>query len=504
MADPRPGVVTLLFAEIEGGTRLWETQPVAMQAGHARYIAVLQAAIAAHRGDLFKTAGDVVYAAFPTAPAGLAAALAAQRALQATAWDPQALLQVRIALHTGAVEQRAGDYFGPPLNRVARILAAGHGGQVLLSRATADLVRADLPPGVRLRHLGEQRLKDLIRPEHLFQLVAAGLPATFPPLRSLEAFAHNLPIQLTSFIGRDREMVDVARRLVSNRLLTLVGTGGTGKTRLSLQVAAELLDLFPDGVWLVELAPLTDAALLPYTVAAVLSVREEPGQPLPTTLTHALRAKDLLLVLDNCEHLLAACAALARSLLESCPTLRILASSREPLGVGGETLFRVPSLGVPPDLADPAILAQSEAVRLFVDRATAVQSTFRLTAANAPAVVQICRRLDGIPLALELAAARVKVLTVDQIAARLDDRFRLLTGGSRTALPRQQTLRALVDWSWDLLTAPEQALLRRLAVFAGGWTEAAAAAVGRDEPVGSRQYAVGSEDEVVSRQSSVV
>jgi predicted ATPase len=333
--------------------------------------------------------------------------------------------------------------------------------------------------GAALRDLGAHRLKDLQAPERVFQLVHPALPAAFPPLRSLDALPNNLPRQLTSFVGRERELAQVRRLLAAAPLLTLTGVGGCGKTRLALQAAADALEAYPDGVWLVELAPLADPALVPQAVAAALGVREEPGRPLAATLTDALTPKRLLLVLDNCEHVLEACARLADALLRACPRLRVLATSREALGIGGETAWRVPSLTLPDAEHPPPIgaLLQAEAVRLFIDRALAVRPTFRVTDANAPAVAQICRRLDGIPLAIELAAARVRVLPPGQLLARLEDRFRLLTGGGRTALERHRTLRAAVDWSYDLLTAQEKTLFNRLAVFAGGWTLEAAEAV---------------------------
>jgi predicted ATPase len=326
-------------------------------------------------------------------------------------------------------------------------------------------------------------LKDLSRPEHIFQLTIPGLPADFPPLRALDVTAHNLPVQLTSFVGRESELQEARRLLAATRLLTLTGPGGTGKTRLSLQVAAEVLDQFPDGAWLVELAPLADPVLVPAALAAVWNVHEQPGRPLTEALVDYLRARSLLLILDNCEHVIDACARLVTRLLNACPRLKVLPSSREALGVAGETAYRVPSLAVPDDqCASPQSLLRFDAARLFVERAQAAQPRFAPTADNLRVIIQICQRLDGIPLAIELAAARTRMLSVAQIAARLDDRFRLLTGGSRTALPRQQTLRALIDWSYDLLPEPEQAALRQLSVFAGGWTlEAAEAVLGKDE-----------------------
>ena len=485
---PLPGgTVTFLFTDIEGSTRRWEHSPAAMRAAVDRHFALLRAAIAAHGGHIFRTEGDGLCAAFATAPPALAAALAAQVALHTKPWPAGDALRVRMALHTGAAEVQDGDYVGACLNRMGRLHKLGHGCQTLLSRTTCDLVREALPAGAGLRDLGEHRLRDLAEPEQVFQLLHPELPADFPPLKSVDVPRHNLPVQLTSFVGRERELADVQQVVSSVRLLTLTGAGGVGKTRLALQVAAALVDQFPDGVWLVDLAPLADPGLVAQTVASVLRVREEPGRPLEATLADTLRPRQLLLLLDNCEHLVAACGQLADALLRVCPEVRLLATSREALGIAGETTWRVPPLALPPPECRPPAghLAGFEAVRLFLDRARAVRPDFGLTDENAAAVAQVCRRLDGIPLALELAAARVPVLTPEQIAARLDDCFRLLTGGSRTVLPRQQTLRALVDWSYDLLSEWEQALFRRLAAFAGGWTLEAAEAVCAGEIIAS-------------------
>ena len=484
MSQTPTGTITFLFSDIEGSSRKWEQQPEAMRVALAQHDRMLRQVFEAQGGYIFKTAGDAFYVAFDTAQDAFTAALEAQRALQAASWDGVGELKVRMAVHTGAAEHRDGDYFGPALNRVSRILSAAHGGQVLLSLATEELVRDFLPTGVQLRHLGEHRLRDLARAEHLFQLVANDVPSQFPALRSLESVPNNLPVQLTSFVGREREMAEVKRLLGSTHLLTLTGTGGTGKTRLSLQVAADLLEQFPDGVWFVEFAIVTDGALVVETVAAALELRQEPGRALIATLTSFLRSKQLLLVLDNCEHVVAACAQLAETILRACPKLRILASSREPLGIAGETAWPLPPLSLPnhwreltggPDAIER--LSEYEAVRLFIDRATMARPAFQLSNDNIATVAQICWRLDGIPLAIELAAARIRVLTLQQIVERLDDRFHLLTTGSRTAVPRQQTLRALIDWSYDLLTEPERQLLRRLAVFARGRTLEAIEAV---------------------------
>jgi predicted ATPase len=394
-----------------------------------------------------------------------------------------------MALHTGEVDLQGAHYFGAPLYRCARLMATAHGGQTVLSEAAAALVRGALPAGAGLRDLGEHRLKDLSGPERVAQLTHPALPAAFPPLRTLDARPHNLPLQLTSFVGRERELGEVAGLLTAGRLVTLTGAGGCGKTRLALQAAAEAIDRYPDGVWFVDLAPLAEAGLLPDTALAALGTAPLPGLGAEARLVEFLRPRRVLLVLDNCEHLLDACARLADALLRGCPGVWVLATSRELLGVGGETAWRVPSLDLPAAEEwqggpGPAAVEASGAGRLFLDRARAAQPGFALTAANAPAVAEVCRRLDGIPLAIELAAARVRVLTPEQLATRLGDRFRLLTGGGRTALRRQQTLRATVDWSHDLLAEPERALFRRLAVFPGGATGGfpleAAEAVGAD------------------------
>jgi predicted ATPase/class 3 adenylate cyclase len=465
------GTVTFLFTDLEGSTKLWEQYPEQMKAALARHDEILRKAIESHGGYVIKTTGDGFHAAFQTGLSGVAAALSAQQELFASSWDdikPQAL-RIRVGLHTGEAEERAGDYYGPSLNRAARLMSVAHGGQTLLSTTTADLVRDQLPGEASLRDLGEHRLKDLVRSEHVFQLNHSTLPSDFPPLKSIDAFPNNLPVQLTTFIGRERELEEAKKRLASARLLTLIGPGGTGKTRLSLQLGAELLPSFTDGVWVAELAPLTDPMLVVQGVASIFGVREQLGMSIQELLIDFLRAKDLVLIVDNCEHLVEACAQLAEQLLHVCPKLKIVASSREALGIPGETVFRVPSLSLPSGSdVSRATLAQSESVQLFVERASAANPRFALSDHNAAAIAQICRRLDGIPLALELAAARVTVFSAEQVASRLDDRFRLLTGGSRTALPRQQTLRALIDWSYDLLSDPERSLFRRFSVFAGG------------------------------------
>jgi predicted ATPase/class 3 adenylate cyclase len=477
--DLPSGTVTFLFTDIEGSTFWWEAHPEWMRDAFVRQETILRALAKKHGGYVYKMIGDAFQIAFETAQAALQATIEAQRLLHTEPWGEFGPLRIRMALHTGVTEERGDDYVGPVLNRLGRLLSVSHGGQILVSQATYDLVYESLPAGVDLQDLGAHRLKDLIRAEHIYQVTAPGLSSRFPPLKTLDEFQHNLPLQLTSFVGREKEILEAKRLLLGDRFVTLTGPGGTGKTRLALQVAAELLELFPDGVWLVEFASLSDPTLVAQTVAAALGVRESAGRPIINLLTDYLRTRELLLILDNCEHLLSASAQLVSTLLQTCPNICILATSREALNIAGELSFRVPSLSIPDARRLPALsaLSQYEAMRLFVERAEIVQPGFELTDTNARAVAQICHRLDGIPLAIELSVARVKMMPVEQVAARLDDRFRLLTGGSRTAMPRHQTLRALIDWSYDLLSEPERMLFRRLSVFAGGWTLEAAEAI---------------------------
>ncbi|MGH3901975.1 MAG: ATP-binding protein [Pseudonocardiaceae bacterium] len=469
------GTVTFMLTDIEGSTRLWESAAEAMSAAVTRHYELLDAAIALHSGvrPLEQGEGDSVVGAFARASDAVAAALDVQRAFDSEAWSEGVSLRLRIALHTGEAQLRdEGNYFGPVVNRCARLRAIAHGGQVVVSRTTRDLVLDQLPDNAQFTDLGVQRLRDLGRPEHVFGLVHPDLPDKFPPLRSLDTVPNNLPGELTSFVGRRAELARIGDSLERARLLTLTGSGGCGKTRLALQTAADTMDRHPDGVWWVELARLEDATLVPAAVIGALGLREVPGRTLLDTLIEHLRARRTLVVLDNCEHLLAACAELADALLRTCASLTILATSRAPLGVPGEITWRVPSMSLPAEPRRKLIEAMrlSDAVSLFIDRATQVHPNFAITAANAPAVAQICHDLDGIPLAIELAAARVRVLAPAQIARALSDRFRLLTGGARTVMPRHQTLAASIDWSHDLLDDGERAVLRRLSVFAGGWT----------------------------------
>jgi predicted ATPase/class 3 adenylate cyclase len=490
MTDLPSGTVAFLFTDIEGSTRAWEYHPEAMRPALERQDALLRRSVHAHRGHVFKTIGDAYCAAFHTPAEALAAALTSQQELLVDPPGEEGPLRVRMALNVGAAELHNGDYLGPALNRVARLLGVGHGGQVLVSQAVYDLVRDALPEGAELRDLGEHSLKDLQQRMRVYQLLHPSLPADFPPLLSLDVLPNNLPPQLTTFVGREREMAEIKRLLAGTRLLTLTGAAGSGKTRLALQAAAERLEDYPDGVWLVELATLAEASLVPQAVASALTLREQSGRPLTDSLVDFLKPRKVLLVLDNCEHLLEACGQLAALLLRACPGVKLLATSREPLNITGEVAWPVPPLAAPdPRLLPPRpaellhALNEYEAVRLFIDRASVSKPDFAVTERNATALAQICHRLDGIPLAIELAAARVKALSVEQVAARLDDRFRLLTGGSRTLLPRHQTLRAAMDWSYELLSDPERVLLRRLSVFAGGWPLEAAEAVCQGEGI---------------------
>jgi len=468
--------LTFLFTDIEGSTPLWDTRPAAMGAATDRHNALLRDVIIRHGGNAFRVVGDAFCVAFSDATSAVLAAVDAQRALSAQRWD-DAPIHVRMGLHSGAVDTAEDEIFrGPTLARAARVMSAAHGGQILLTAATVALLDRTAPPGGALVDLGDHTLRGFARPERIYQLMVTGLRSEFPPIQTQEAMRTNLPPSLTVFVGRGQALAQVREQVGKSRMVTLIGPGGTGKTRLSLEAASGLVASFPDGVWLIELAPLADAALIPHAIAAVLGARAEGDTSPLTVIESTLRGKRALLLLDNCEHVVDEAANVAQTLLRTLPQLHLLASSREALGIEGETVYRVPSLTMPG--ADgpptPADVTASEAGRLFVDRASSVAPAFVLTERNAAAVSQVCRRLDGIPLAIELAAARLTVLSVEELARRIDDRFRLLTGGRRTALPRQRTLRALVDWSYELLSADERAMLNTLAVFAGGFSLSAA------------------------------
>jgi predicted ATPase/class 3 adenylate cyclase/Tfp pilus assembly protein PilF len=513
------GTITFLFTDIEAGTQAWERDSAAMRAAHARYQTILREAIEANGGDAYKTMGDALHSAFSTPSQALQAAIDAQMLLFAEEWPPSiGELKVRMALHTGVtggtsgtswvVEEGSGHYFGPVLNRAAGILSAAHGGQILLSAATQELARDLLPglqpsapPGVTLEDLGEHNLKDLTRPEHLYQLVVPGLPAYFPAVRTLASMPNNLPRQSTPFIGREKEtdaVIALLRRGDTN-VVTLTGTGGTGKTRLSMQVGAEMLEEYEDGVWFVELAtlPPSEHWLVPNAIAEALRVKESPGRPLIETLKGYLKDKKTLLVLDNFEQVMPA-APQVSGLLKAAPGVKALVTSRITLQVYGEREYQVPLLSMPdprrfrqhkqtgpltgtPGTTGPLYAArtpdeemaeytQYEAVRLFVDRAQAVKADFEITAENAATIGEICVRLDGLPLAIELAAARIRMLPPQALLTRLSSRLKMLTGGATDLPARQQTLRNAIEWSYDLLTEPDKQLFRRMSVFSGGRT----------------------------------
>ncbi|HEV2037257.1 MAG TPA: adenylate/guanylate cyclase domain-containing protein [Candidatus Eremiobacteraceae bacterium] len=479
-SGPAPtGTLTFLFSDIEGSTRRWELHRENMKAAIARHEELMQSAIAQQHGYVFKMVGDEFCCAFSTAHEALRAALDAQRALADEDFSAVDGLRVRMGVHTGNAQERDGDYFGPAVNRVARLMSVGHGGQVLLSGGTYELVRNDAPPDTAFTDLGLHRFKDLAQPEHVWQAAAGGIHVEFPPLRSLDTLPNNLPMQVTSFHGRENDVAVLKEELTAHRLITLLGPGGVGKTRLAVQVGADLLDRFPDGVWICDLAPIRDPQSVSSVVAKSLGISQLQGPLSDDAIAQWLRHKQLLLILDDCEHVLDTIAALADAIHRGCPDIRLLATSRQALGVGGEKVVPLASLAVPEQQSDlaPAQAIQFGAVALFVDRALLVDQSFRLDDRNAAMVAEICRRLDGIPLAIELAAARVKVMSIATLAQRLDERFKLLTAGSRTALPRQKTLSALIDWSYDLLSQPESVMFNRLAVFAGSFSLDAATQV---------------------------
>lgn len=470
-----PGTVTFLFTDVEGSTRLWEQHPIEMQAALERHDEILRAAIEGHGGFVFTTAGDAFAAAFARARDAVDAAVTAQRGLGAEPWPDLTPVRVRMGLHTGEAQERGGDYFGSALNRAARVMAAGHGGQILVAASTAAVV-----DGVELVDLGEHRLKDLSAVEHLFQVSADGLSSEFAALRTLDETPGNLPAQVTSFVGRDLELKELSELVKAHRMVTLTGVGGVGKTRLAVQVAAELLDEFPDGVWLVELASVGDPAAVPDVVATALGITSQAELTVTDSVAEALSGRRLLVVLDNCEHVLDAAADLVEMILARSETVKIMATSREGLRVGAEHLWSVPSL-------DVASGVGSAAVELFLERAQAVDSGFALDGdVDVAAVTETCQRLDGIALAIELAAARMVSMTPTDVRDRLGDRFRLLSG-SRRGLERHQTLRHAVGWSYDLLEVDERALLNSCAVFADGFDLAAATHIRGED---SDEYAV--------------
>ncbi|UCH59259.1 MAG: tetratricopeptide repeat protein [Anaerolineales bacterium] len=467
------GTLTFLFTDVVSSTQLWELYPEQMRVAMARHDELIEAAVARNEGIVVRPRGegDSRFAVFPLATDAVNAAVAIQRDISTATWTLMNSLRVRIAVHTGEADLRDGDYYGSAVNRCARLRSVAHGGQILMSVTTYNLVYSLLPEDVGVRDLGEYTLKDFSQPDHIYQVLAVGLAADFPPLRNLDSSNTNLPVMLTSFIGRESEISQVKHLLAEKRLLTITGFGGAGKTRLALEAAREILELYVDGIWFVDLAPLSNASLVTQYVMKTIGLREEECCPPIQTLLDSFRQKVMLLILDNCEHLLQGVAELTDALLRGTQNISILATSREPLGVAGETIWSIPSLSAPQidKVYQFEELLGYEAVQLFLERAVTSNINFTLTDKNAPAIAHICAQLDGIPLAIELAAARIRVLSVEEIAARLDDRLRLFVG-SRTAVHRQKTLKNLIDWSYDLLPEDERVLLRRLSVFSGGWT----------------------------------
>ncbi|MGI9648823.1 MAG: adenylate/guanylate cyclase domain-containing protein [Acidimicrobiia bacterium] len=484
MAGPVSGTFAFLFTDIEGSTSLWEIHPREMADALARHDQLLGEVVVMHNGRVFKHTGDGFAAAFSSAADAVAAALAGQVAIESEPWPFPSGIHVRMGLHAGSAEERGGDYFGPTLNQTARVMGAAHGGQTLVSSSARDLAAGTLPDRSRLDEAGSVHLRGLSGLHTLYQLVHPDLKAGFPPLNADQVGAGNLPGYSSAFIGRRSELDEVTALVADNRLVTILGPGGAGKTRLAIETAARA-EQFTHGTWIVELGPLRDSSLVDQALAAALNVDQHAALDLRQSLVATIRDHRLLLVLDNCEHLIDACADTAGFLLDTCRHVQILATSRQPLRVEGETTWPIPALATPP--ATPSSKTDEpiayDSVALFVERAASVRHGFILTPDNEEAIGSICRRLDGIPLAIELAGARSDVLTPEQIDARLGDRFALLTGGSRTADPRQQTLQATLDWGFNLLDAPEQALLRRLAVFRGDFSLEAAEEVCPGDPI---------------------
>ncbi|MCI0844190.1 MAG: tetratricopeptide repeat protein [Chloroflexi bacterium] len=465
------GLITYLFTDVQGSTPLWQQYPQEMREVMARHDYLMTSAVEQNGGAVVRPRGegDSIFAVFPRATDAVAAASSAQQLLQQEVWPEGMAISVRMAMHTGESELREHDYYGATVNRAARLRSIAHGGQILVSEATAQLVRDSLSPDTSLRDMGSHRLKDLQRAEQVFQLVHPNLQSDFPALNSLDAHPNNLPVQMTSFIGREEEINEVNNLLASSRLVTLLGAGGSGKTRLSQEIGVSVVDQYPDGVWFVGLADLTNPNMLRGRVAEVFNVGED-------ALDGYLRGKSTLIIVDNCEHLVAGAATLVQSLLTS-PGVKVIATSREALNLAGEQAFQVPPLPVPVGDISQVNMAECPSVQLFLERAQGVNPSFQLTTSNEESIGQIVQRLDGIPLAIELAASRVKMLQPAQIASHLDESFKILSGGPADALPHHQTIERTIDWSYDMLDTDQQTLFRQLSVFRGGFSLAACGAV---------------------------
>lgn len=490
------GTVTILFTDIEGSTKLAQQFPESLNTALEKHHSILKETIESGNGFIFEIVGDAFCAAFENAEDAVSAAVDIQKNLAKEKCLPdgqagdETQIKVRIGIHTGNVKWNGTRYTGYiTLARTARIMSSAYGGQIIISNDTYRLLNHDRQNNVSFKDLGERRLKDIIQPIQLYQVTAAGIRTDFPPVKTLDLRPNNLPVQLTSFIGRENEMKQLKSLLKPNRLITLSGSGGTGKTSLALQIGAEMIDEFTNGVWFVDLAPLFEPLLLPQTFLKVFGLKEDQSKTMEETLCDYLKNKQILIILDNCEHLIDECSALTEKLLSEVPGLKMIATSREALKCRGEYIYNLLPLGLPDptEIISAEKFSQYEAVKLFIERATSIDSKFSVNNDNAAAVAGICQKLDGIPLAIELAAARINSLSVHKIYERLDDRFTLLTAGKRTALPRQQTLRALINWSYDLLSEQEKILWKRLSVFIDGWTLNAAEEICSDEQINSEE-----------------
>jgi len=485
MSDIPSGSVVFLFTDIEGSTKLAQEIPDAYPIIHKQHDDILKEVIKDNEGHIFKIIGDSFCVSFANVKKAVTASVEIQKRLM-TEQSGEFRIKVRMGIHLGEAEFLNNDYVGyVTLSRSQRIMSTAHGGQILLTQEVFDSLKDETELNVSFKDFGKRKLKDIILPEHIYQLVSDGLPSEFPPLKSLDARQNNIPTSITHFIGRDKEINEILKLLPKSRMITLIGAGGTGKTRLALRIGSELIDEFDNGVWITELSPITNPDSVVKEISNILNLKEEADQDIFDTLKEFLKSKKILLILDNCEHLLDIVAQTTDSLLKSCMNLKIIATSRGSLNIHGETVYRVPPMSMPENVKQESFetLSGYESVKLFLDRAVSINANFKLTSDNIYNVAELCKKLDGIPLAIELAAKRVNVLPVDKILARLDDRFKLLTSGSSTALPRQKTLRAMIDWSYDMLNQNEQLLLQRLSVFMGGWTLEAAEVICSDEEI---------------------